>query len=104
MTSIHGAAFLLLAAVGWQSGAGSETTLGGKLVVRDGRAILDLGDRELRLSSDRSSVQRTLEDPRNAGRVLRVTGLPLDTGDFEVHDFFVVRADKVYRLVYYCDT
>ena len=104
MIAIHLAPFLLLAALSAQASNGAERTVEGTLLVRDGNAFLEVAGNELRLSSDRRSIQRTLEDARNSRKVLRVTGVSRGTGVLEVHDFLVVRGDKVYRLVYYCNT
>ena len=44
-----------------------------------------------------------LNDARLSGRVLRVTGSAGGEGSFKVRDFFVVRGDTLYRIIYFCE-
>ncbi len=86
------------------SGDQGDIELQGKLVVRDqSGARLDYDGKTVHLTSDRRSIADTLSDSRLSGRELRVVGKPGKDGSFEVHEFFVVHGNKLYRVIYYCE-
>ncbi len=82
----------------------TDTAIQGKLLVQAGKApVLRCPDGEISLGSDRRSIAETLRDSRLSGRELKVVGQFKGDGGFEVHEFFIVRPDGLYRLLYHCD-
>jgi len=65
--------------------------------------VLHHEGKDVSLVSDKHSVAETLKDPRLSGRELKVVGHFKGDGSFEVREFFVVRPDALYRVIYHCD-
>jgi hypothetical protein len=83
----------------------AEQSIQGKLVVEAGKpARLENGAKATPLTSDTDSIAETLQDTRLSGRELKLVGKMKGDGSFEVHDFFIVRGDALFRLIYFCDT
>ena len=82
---------------------GKEEALQGKLRVDEGKALL-LGDpgKRIPLVSADTNVAATLADARLSGRTVRVLGLTGPDGAFSVRVFYVVRAESLHRVVYFC--
>jgi hypothetical protein len=91
-------------ALGEQEGAAQQTGITGQLTVRDGKSFLIRNGAEVRLTSAREEIAKTLADERLAGREFKLVGKALAGGDFDVSDFFVVRGGMLLRLVYFCAT
>jgi hypothetical protein len=82
-----------------------DLSIQGKLAVEKGKtAVLESGGKATRLTSDNESIAETFQDVRLSGRELKLAGKWKGNGSFEVHDFFVVHGDKLFRLIYFCDT
>jgi hypothetical protein len=100
--------WIVLAALGQRALATAnkgEQSIQGKLVVEAGKpSVLEVGGKATRLTSDVESIADTLQDARLSGRELKLIGKQRGDGSFGVHDFFVVRGDKLFRLIYFCDT
>jgi hypothetical protein len=76
----------------------------GRLLAQPGKpAVLQSEGKDIPLASEKRSIAETLCDPRLSGRELRVVGQFEKDGSFQVHEFFVVRPDGQYRVIYYCD-
>jgi hypothetical protein len=82
-----------------------ETSLQGKLHIEDGKAaVLVEPGKTVRLQSDVADVAATLSDERISGRPVKLLGHFLPGGTFSVREFFVVRPESLYRIIYFCDT
>ena len=82
-----------------------DVSITGKLSVEKGKpALSGSGGKTTLLTSDDESIAETLQDVRLSGRELKLVGKWKGNGSFEVRDFFVVRGDKLFRLIYFCDT
>jgi len=82
-----------------------ETSLQGKLRISDGKAtILVEPGKGVALESDIAEVAATLSDDRISGRPVRVLGRSRPDGSFSVREFFIVRPESLYRIIYFCDT
>jgi hypothetical protein len=82
-----------------------EVSIQGKLVVESGKpVVLESAGGTVRLTSDNESIAATLQDSHVSGRELKLVGRGKGDGSFEVRDFFVVHGDKLFRLIYFCDT
>lgn len=82
-----------------------EVNLQGKLQIADGKAaiLMDQG-KIVSLDSDRADVAATLGDARISGRPVKVLGRFRPDGVFSVREFYVVRPESLYRIIYFCDT
>jgi hypothetical protein len=86
------------------SGGQEDTEIRGKLPAQAGKTpVLHHEGKDVSLVSDKRSVAETLKDPRLSGRELKVVGHFKGDGSFEVREFFVVRPDALYRVIYHCD-
>ena len=87
------------------SAAPKEATIQGKVVIETGKpARIESSDKSILLTSDRKSIVETLKDVRLSGKQMKLLGEFRDDGSFEIHDFYILRNDSLYRLIYYCDT
>ena len=87
------------------SGEDKETSLQGKLHIEDGKAtVLVEPGKTVRLQSEVADVAATLSDERISGRPVKLLGHFLPDGTFSVREFFVVRPESLYRIIYFCDT
>jgi len=82
-----------------------ETSLQGKLQISDGKAavVVEPGN-VVSLDSDVADVAATLSDERISGRPVKVLGRFRQDGVFSVREFYVVRPESLYRIIYFCDT
>jgi hypothetical protein len=81
-----------------------DLTLQGRLRFgNDHEPMLEVEAKSYRLVSGNKSVSSTLKDERLSDRVLKVIGALGEDGSFDVHEFFVVRGDNLYRVVYFCE-
>jgi hypothetical protein len=82
-----------------------ETSLQGKLQIADGKAtvLVEQGN-AVALDSDVAEVAATLSDARISGRPVKVLGRFRPDGIFSVREFYVVRPESLYRIIYFCDT
>lgn len=84
--------------------AQKDISLQGKLQLQNGKPVLSTaGGKGIRLTSGDETVMETLSDPEVAGKELKVVGKPGADGSFEVQEFYVVRGNSLYRLIYFCD-
>lgn len=82
----------------------NDTAIFGRLVARDGKTpTLHLENKDVPLVSEKRSIAETLRDSRLSGRELKAVGHVKADGSFEVREFFVVRPDALYRVIYHCD-
>jgi len=82
-----------------------ETSLQGKLQISDGKAtVLIEQGRTVALESDVADVAATLSDARISGRPVKLLGRLRPDGVFSVREFYVVRPESLYRIIYFCDT
>ncbi len=82
-----------------------EASLQGKLQIADGKtAILMDQGKVVALGSDIPDVAATLSDERISGRPVKVLGRLRPDGVFSVREFYVVRPESLYRIIYFCDT
>ena len=83
----------------------NDVSIQGKLLVVSGKpSMLESAGKSTRLTSDVESIAETLLDPRLSGRELKLVGKRKSDGSFEVRDFFVAHGDRLFRLIYFCDT
>lgn len=82
-----------------------ETSLQGKLRLSDGKAtvVVEQG-KAVSLESNIADVSATLSDERISGRPVKVLGRFRPDGVFSVREFYVVRPESLYRIIYFCDT
>ncbi len=82
-----------------------ETSLQGKLQIAHGKATLQVEQgKAVALDSDVADVAATLSDGRISGRPVKVLGHFGPDGVFSVREFYVVRPESFYRIIYFCDT
>jgi hypothetical protein len=82
-----------------------EASLQGKLHISDGKAtVLVEQGKVVALESDVADVAATLSDERISGRPVKVLGRFRPDGVFSVREFYVVRPESLYRIIYFCDT
>lgn len=82
-----------------------ETSLQGKLRISDGKATaLTEQGKEATLTSEIPDVAAMLGDERLTDRPVRLVGRFRPDGSFSVREFYVVRHDSLYRIIYFCDT
>jgi hypothetical protein len=87
-----------------QTFAASQASIQGLLTVRDGSAVLRVGEKDVPVTSSRPSVLATLGDARISGTQLKVLGHFRADGRFDADEFFVVHPDgSQFRLIYFCD-
>ncbi len=85
--------------------AGDIASIQGKLLIEPGKAaILRTPEKDVPLSSGDKEIASTFKDTRISGRELKLEGQFRNDGVFEVREFYVVRPDSLYRLIYFCDT
>jgi hypothetical protein len=96
---------LFLSGMGAHSSvSSSEQSLSGKLRVDGGKPmLLEPGGKAVRLTSDDEATSETLADARLSGRDLKLIGRLRPDGSFDVREFYVVRGNSLYRLIYFCD-
>ncbi|MBP1601496.1 MAG: hypothetical protein H6Q06_1647 [Acidobacteria bacterium] len=105
----HFVMFLILAAFSPLCSATAqeekETSLQGKLQISEGKAtvVVEQG-KAVSLESDVADVAATLSDERISGRPVKVLGRFRPDGVFSVREFYVVRPESLYRIIYFCDT
>lgn len=105
----HSVMFLILAAFSpfcsATAQAEKETSLQGKLQISEGKAtvVVEQG-KAVSLESDVADVAATLSDERISGRPVKVLGRFGPDGVFSVREFYVVRPESLYRIIYFCDT
>jgi len=105
----HSVMFLILAAFSpfcsATAQAEKETSLQGKLQISEGKAtvVVEQG-KAVSLESDVADVAATLSDERISGRPVKVLGRFRPDGVFSVREFYVVRPESLYRIIYFCDT
>jgi hypothetical protein len=81
-----------------------EKSLFGKLRLDGGKPVLlEPGGRETRLTSDDEATSETLADASQSGKDLKVIGRSRPDGSFDVQEFYIVRGNSLYRLIYFCD-
>ena len=81
-----------------------DVPLQGRLrVEKDHDPVLQVEGRSYRLISADNSISATLGDERLTGRELKVVGAFGERGSFDVHEFFVVRASTLYKVIYFCE-
>ncbi len=86
------------------AGSQEDISLQGKLDVEKGpQALLQSEGKTVLLTSDSRSTLDTLSDSRLSGRELKVVGRFRKDGSFEVHEFFVIHGNNLYRVIYYCE-
>lgn len=77
----------------------------GHLVVEFGKtSILRTDSRNIPLAGKDQNVSHTFADSRISGKRMRLVGRFRDNGVFEVHEFFVVRPEGLFSLIYFCET
>jgi hypothetical protein len=82
-----------------------ETSLQGKLHISDGKAAVMVEQgKSVALESDIADVAATLSDERLSDRPVKLLGRFRPDGAFSVREFFVVRPESLYRIIYFCDT
>ena len=82
-----------------------QTSIEGQLIIEAGKpAVLKTQAKDIPLSSPDKNIAATFADSRISGRRMKLVGKFRDDGVFEIKEFFVVRPDSLYRLIYYCDT
>jgi len=69
---------------------------------KNGASLLSTSGGELVITADDPALLHTLQDSRLAGRDIKVEGVHLPGGRFDVAHVRVVRDGKLYRLRYYC--
>src|SRR5436309_919671 len=85
--------------------ASEQSSIEGQLIIEAGKpAILRTQGKDVQLSSPDKDVAATFADARISGRRMKLVGRFRDDRVFEIKEFFVVRPDSLYRLIYYCDT
>src|ERR1017187_6480959 len=81
------------------------TTVQGKLITTRGDCpLLGASGQERALSADTPYLLHTLQDNRLEGREVRLEGIPLPDGSFEVHWLYTVHAGKLFKVRYFCAT
>ncbi len=92
---------IVFPAVGFEQGT---ATLQGTLeFAKDGTPMLRTADGEVALGSGSKPLSDTLKDTRLSGRTLKVVGRTGKNSSFDVNEFFVVRGENLYRIIYYCE-
>src|SRR6058998_252112 len=82
-----------------------QTSIEGQLLIEAGKhAVLKTEGKDIPLSSPDRDIAAAFADSRISGRRMKLVGRFRDDGVFEIKEFFVVRPDSLYRLIYYCDT
>jgi hypothetical protein len=77
----------------------------GQVLIEPGKpAILKTQGKDVPLSSPDKEIAATFADSRISGRRMKLVGKFRNDGVFEIKEFFVVRPDSLYRLIYFCDT
>lgn len=66
--------------------------------------LLKEGSRTQALSANTPYLLHTLQDKRLDGREVRLEGLPLPDGTFQVQWLYTVHGGKLFRVRYYCAT
>ena len=82
-----------------------EAGIQGRLQISKGKAaVLVEADKQIPLVSEDADIASVLGDERVSGRQVKLVGRTLEDGSFSVREFYVVRRDLLYRLVYFCAT
>jgi len=78
-------------------------TVRGKLIITGTEGLqLSTPSGDIAVTSDNPQLLHTLQDPRLAGRQLKLEGRRTPDGAFSASHILVVRDGKLYRLRYYC--
>jgi len=87
-------------------GAGDiEMSLQGKLEILKGKAVaLVEAGKPVPLVSADADIAATLGDERISGRQVKLVGRSTKEGSFSVRQLYIIRANSLYRLVYFCAT
>ena len=89
----------------WAAQVKPLTTVQGKLITTRGDCpLLGSSGQERALSADTPYLLHTLQDKRLEGREVRLEGIPLPDGSFEVHWLYTVHAGKLFKVRYFCAT
>jgi hypothetical protein len=81
------------------------SVLEGKLETTRGDCpLLKLNGREQALSADTPYLLHTMQDKRLDGRDVRLEGIPMPDGSFEVHWLYTIHNGKLFRVRYFCAT
>jgi hypothetical protein len=76
----------------------------GKLETLSGNVlVLQMGNKDLKLSARASYLLHTLQDKRLAGKDVRLFGTTKPDGTFLVDHFFTVHDGKFFRVRYFCE-
>jgi hypothetical protein len=101
----HGAGGLFVSGVGRYC-AQAEGTLGSgggaALPEGDSLVFVTLDGQKHTVTGDIFSLGQ-LRDPRLAGRVWELEGIPAPNAPFEIQKLFTIKDDKRYVVTYYCD-
>jgi hypothetical protein len=82
-----------------------ETSLQGKLHISEGKATVRVEPgKGVALDSDVADVAAMLSDERLSDRPVKLLGRFRPDGVFSVREFFIVRPESLYRVIYFCDT
>ena len=82
-----------------------QASVQGKLRISvGGAAVLVDAGKPVPLVSENRDIAATLGDERISGRQVKLVGIWLRNGSFSVRQFYVVKGDSLYRLVYFCAT
>jgi hypothetical protein len=88
-----------------QGSSGTQEVIEGKLLVEFGKSSrLITAEREIPLAGADRNISHSIADARLSGKRMRLYGHHRVDGVFEIQQFYSVRPEGLYRLIYFCET